>query len=120
MFHYQDSISTHHRKELMNMQKLSAFARIEARDISPAAPPSTPGNETKKSRRPPTTRNSAKSGLPTPTTPQKTPDSSNRKIDDNNKKVQSRDVTPEVSFENLSQHSCLVISLVLSFTLCVR
>ena len=41
----------------MNMQKHSAFARIEARDISPAAPPSTPGSETKKSRRPMTALN---------------------------------------------------------------
>ena len=79
------------------MQKHSAFARIEARDISPAAPPSTPGNETKKSRRPPTARSSAKSGLPTPTTPKKTPDSSNTKIDDDDKKFDSRDVTPQVS-----------------------
>ena len=74
------------------MQKHSAFARIEARDISPAAPPSTPGSETKKSRRPMTARSTAKSSLPTPNTPQKTPNSSNSKeVDDNeNKPTNSR------------------------------
>ena len=70
------------------MQKHSAFARIEARDISPAAPPSTPGSEAKKSKRPMTSRSNVKSGIPTPTTPQKTLNSPNSKIsDDDRKKV---------------------------------
>ena len=80
------------------MQKHSAFARIEARDISPAAPPSTPGSETKKSRRHMTARSTAKSSLPTPTTPQKTPNFSNSKeVDDSeNKATNSRVDTQEV------------------------
>ena len=84
----------------MNMQKHSAFARIEARDISPAAPPSTPGNETKKSRRPMTARSTAKSGLPTPTTPQKNPSGSNSKIEDGdgNEVMGSKITTPEISY----------------------
>ena len=78
------------------MQKHSAFARIEARDISPAAPPSTPGSETKKSRRPMTARSNVKSGIPTPTTPQKTPSSpNNKRVDDSGKN--SPALTPEVS-----------------------
>ena len=78
------------------MQKHSAFARIEARDISPAAPPSTPGSETKKSRRPVTARSNAKSGIPTPTTPQKALNSPNSKMADDGGK-NSPALTPEVS-----------------------
>ena len=107
-FKFQDSVNTQHRKELMNMQKHSAFARIEARDISPAAPPSTPGSETKKSRRPMTARSNAKSGIPTPTTPQKTPNSPNSKLAGDSGK-NSPAVTPEVSTLKSCQISCKLL-----------
>ena len=83
----------------MNMQKHSAFARIEARDLSPAAPPATPGSETKKSKRQQTARSTPKPSSASPTTPQKSTNSpSGRKFDGSGSDVvSSGNVTPVVS-----------------------
>ena len=83
----------------MNMQKHSAFARIEARDLSPAAPPATPGSETKKSKRQQTARSTTKPSSATLTTPEKSNNlPSQRKVDGNGSDVVSPgNVTPVVS-----------------------
>ena len=65
----------------MDMQKHSLFARIEARDLSPAAPPTTAGSETKKSaKRQFSSRSMAKSPSVTPTTPISTNTSNGTKV----------------------------------------
>ena len=82
----------------MNMQKHSAFARVVARELSPAAPPATPGSDTTKSKRPQTTRSTVKSSSATPGTPQKTTNSTNGKTVGGNGSdaISSGNVTPIV------------------------